>query len=104
MENAVMVLKAKSDKASLRTMAYQVAQITTKCVELDVKIIDCIVTFGGVKDVLRELKKLDAGKRFDSVIIYSPSQICKDDAEYQAFVDEVQTTLKAGVRYIRSPN
>ena len=41
----VLALKVKSDKESLKTLAYQVAQITTQCVKSDIKIIDCIITF-----------------------------------------------------------
>ena len=67
MEQSVIVLKAKTDKASLKTFAYQVAQITTQATKSNIQIVDCIVTFGGVKDVLREVKKLDGQKRFSSM-------------------------------------
>ena len=104
LEQTVMVLKAKSDKASLKAMAYQIAQIATECTKHNVRIVDCIVTFGGPKDIIRELKKIDAQKRFDSIIVYSPTQICKNANEYGAFVNEVQTNFQAGVRCIRTPN
>lgn len=104
LEQTVMVLKVKSDKASLKAMAYQVAQIATECTKHNVKIIDCIVTFGGPKDIIRELKKIDAQKRFDSIIVYSPTQICKNANEYGVFVDAVQADFQAGVRCIRTPN
>lgn len=104
LEQTIMVLKVKSDKSSLKAMAYQIAQIATECTKHNVKIIDCAITFGGPKDIIRELKKIDAQKRFDSVIIYSPNQICKNEAEYQSFVDAVQTNFQAGVRCIRTPN
>ena len=74
----VLALKVKSDKASLKTLAYQVAQITTQCVKSDIKIVDCIITFGGTKDFVREITKLDAKKEFDFLLIYSPQQIAKE--------------------------
>ena len=83
MEQAVLVLKAKTDKTGLKTLAYQVAQITTQATKSDIKIIDCIVTFGGVKDIVREVKKLDSQKEFQSILIYSPSQVCKDENDYR---------------------
>lgn len=104
LENTVMVLKVKADKSSLKAMAYQVAQIATECTKHNIEIIECVVTFGGSKDVLRELKKIDAQKKFDSIVVYSPAQVCKDEGEYQSFVNTIQTVFKAGVRYIRTPN
>lgn len=44
MEQSVIVLKAKTDKASLKTFAYQVAQITTQATKSNIQIVDCIVT------------------------------------------------------------
>ena len=102
MEQSVIVLKAKTDKASLKTFAYQVAQITTQATKSNIQIVDCIVTFGGVKDVLREVKKLDGQKRFSSILIYSPSQICKNTLEYQDLVETLEKDFKVGVRCIRS--
>lgn len=102
MEQGVIALKAKSDKAGIRSLAYQVTQITTQAVKSGVQIVDCITTFGGAKDVLREVRVLDSKKRFDSLLIYSPSQICKDATEYEAFVEILEKEYKVRVRYIRS--
>ena len=102
MECGVIALKAKGDKAGLRSLAYQVSQITTQAVKSGVQIIDCVITFGGVKDILRELRVLDSKKRFDSLILYSPSQICKDATEFEAFVEILEKEYKVRVRYIRS--
>lgn len=102
MECGVIALKAKTDKAGLRTMAYQVAQITTQAVKNDIKLIECIITFGGVKDILREIKAMDSKKRFEYLLIYSPSQICKDLLEYRAFVEILEREYKIQVKYIRS--
>lgn len=102
MEQGVIALKGKGDKASMKTLAYQVSQITTKAIKTNIQIVDCIITFGGVKDILREVKTLDAKKRFDSLLIYSPSQICKDPQEFQTFVSTLEKDYKVGIRCIRS--
>lgn len=103
MEHAVLALKAKKDKAGLVAMAYEIMQITTQCVKHDVQLVDCIITFGGTKDILREVRKLDAKKQFDSLVIYSPSQIAKDKEEYSAFVVALKEDFDISVRFIRSP-
>lgn len=102
MEQGVIVLKAKTDKASLKTFAYQVAQLTTQATKTNIKIVDCIVTFGGAKDILREVKKLDGQKRFENILIYSPNQICKNALEYQDLVATLEKDYKVGVRCLRS--
>ena len=40
----VIVFKAAKDKVTQNTLVYQVAQVTTKCVDDDLKIVDSIVT------------------------------------------------------------
>ena len=67
MKYSVMAVKTKSDKKSIKSLAYQVSMITTKCVNPNIKILDCIVTFGGVKDILREVKRLKEYKEADIV-------------------------------------
>lgn len=98
----VLALKVKSDKASLKTLAYQVAQITTQCVKSDIKIVDCIITFGGTKDFVREITKLDAKKEFDFLLIYSPQQIAKDKVEYQAFKEVLKEEFDIEIKALRS--
>lgn len=102
MEHGVLVLKAKTDKKGLKTLAYQVAQITTQATKTNIKIIDCIVTFGGAKDILREVKSLDTQKEFQSLLIYSPNQICKDEEEFKSLVAALQKEYSVGVRCYRS--
>lgn len=102
MENGVLVLKAKTDKKGLKTLAYQIAQITTQATKTNIKIIDCVVTFGGARDILREVKNLDCQKEFQSILIYSPSQICKDEQEYKTLVETLQKDYGVGVRCYRS--
>ena len=98
----VLALKVKSDKESLKTLAYQVAQITTQCVKDNIKIVDCILTFGGVKDFTRAITKLDAKKEFDYLLIYSPQQIAKDDVEYQAFKEVIKEQFDIDIKALRS--
>jgi len=101
-KTAVIALKAKGDKAGIKTLAYQVSQIVATTIDTDTQIIDCIITFGGVKDVLREVKKLDAQKRFDYLIIYSPAQIAQNALEYQQFMDVLESDFKIEVRCLRA--
>ena len=98
----VLALKVKSDKESLRTLAYQVAQITTQCVKSNIKIIDCIITFGSTKDFIREITKLDAKKEFDFLLIYSPQQISKDGVEYQAFKEVLKEKFDVEIKVLRN--
>lgn len=98
----VLALKVKSDKESLKTLAYQVAQITTQCVKSDIKIIDCIITFGGIKDFAREVAKMDAKKEFDYLLIYSPQQISKDGVEFQAFKEVLKEKYDIEIKALRS--
>ena len=102
MPTAVVALKAKGDKASIRTAIYQSMQIATKCTKDNVAVIDGIVTFGGTKDIFRELKTIDARKRFDYVIVFSPAQIAKTKQEFEDFVAEVESTFKCKVVWLRT--
>jgi hypothetical protein len=100
---AVMCFKVKTDKDSIKTLAYQVAQITTACVHKNVKIIDAIITFGGEKDIVRELKKIDCRKRVDYLIIYSRSQIGLSETEMLSFMDQIENEYNTKVVCLRSP-
>lgn len=100
----VLAVKASTDKAGLEAMAYQIAQLTTLCVDHDAEVIDVIVTFGSTKDLVREVKRLDAKKRFDLLLVYSPSQIARTKLEYDTFAHELLTNFKIKVGYLRSPN
>lgn len=100
--SVVIALKTKSDKASLMTFAYQLSTIVTKCVRSDFEVSDFVVTFGGTKDVLRELKKIDAKKRFEYVIVYSPKQIAQNADEFNDFVTQVKADYKSDVLWLRS--
>lgn len=97
MTYAVMALKTKADKSSIKNLAYQVAMITTRCVKPNVKIIDCIVTFGGVKDIIREIRNLDKTKSFQYLLIFSPKQIAKNQSEYEYLVSTLWNEFKVKV-------
>ena len=70
MEKAVIALKVKSDKSGIRTAVYQACQLAMQAWKSNIEVIDCIVTFGGSKDILREVKVIDAKERFDTVSSY----------------------------------
>lgn len=86
MKYAVMAVKTKGDKKSIKSLAYQVAKITTKCVNPNIRLVDCIVTFGGTKDIIREVRNLIPNKDFQYLIIYSPKHIAQTEEEYNKFV------------------
>lgn len=102
MKTAVVAIKAKGDKAGIKTALYQGMQIATKCTNDNVKVIDCVPTFGGTKDIIRELKAIDARKRFDCVIVFSPSQVAKTPEEFKDFVAVVESTFKCEVCWLRT--
>jgi hypothetical protein len=101
--NGVMCFKAKTDKDGLKTFAYQVAQVTTECVHRNIKLVDCIVTFGGEKDIIREVKKIDAKRKFDYLIVYSRTQIGFSETEMLAFMDYISNNFDITVVCLRSP-
>ena len=92
LEKGIMVFRMKSDKESIRTMAFQVAMLTTQCTKDDIKIIDCLISFGGTKNVISEIKRLKDRKDFDTVLLYSPKNVCSDAMEYRGFVSEIKET------------
>lgn len=100
-KTGVLAFKVKSDKESMRTLVYQTSQITTQCVKQNIKIIDCVITFGGVKDVVREIKKIDNKKRFDYLLIYSPQQIANNKDDFIALVDILKHDFQIEVLALR---
>lgn len=102
MEKAVIALKVKSDKAGIRTAVYQACQLAMQAWKSNIEVIDCIVTFGGSKDILREVKVIDAKARFDTLLIYSPSQICKDKIEFLEFENFMTECFKVQIKFLRS--
>lgn len=96
-KTAVMAFKVKAVKEDIKTLTFQVSQITTRCMNHNIKLFDTIVVFGGIKDVLREVKKLDEKGRFDYLIIYSPWQIAQTEQEYNDFVLTMQQEYQVEV-------
>ena len=85
----VIVFKAAKDKATQNTLVYQVAQVTTKCVDDDLRIVDSIVTHGGLKDVRREALAILDKKKFVVLYFYTPAKIAKSVEEFKAFMEEM---------------
>lgn len=102
LKKGITVSKVKGDKESIKTTSYQIAQITTRCVHHNIRIIDCIITFGGTKDILREVKKLDSKVRFDYLIVYSPAQVAQSEEEYNDFVSVMKKEFDVEVIAYRS--
>ena len=61
-ERGMMVFKVKTDKESIKTLVYQTCMLTTQCTKDNIKIIDCVITFGGGKSVIAEIKRVKARK------------------------------------------
>ena len=102
MEKAVIALKVKSDKSGIRTAVYQACQLCMQAWKSGIEVVDCVITFGGARDILREVKVIDAKERFDTLLIYSPSQICKDKIEYLEFENFMTECFKVKIKYLRS--
>ena len=102
MSTAVMVLKTSTDKASLEELAFESSQLTALAIQDSIKLVDCVITFQGCKDILKQLKRIDRKRRFDYVIIYSPHQIAKNAGEYNAFVQVCRDAYQAEVKYFRA--
>lgn len=100
-KTGVLAFRVKSDKESMRTLVYQTSQITTQCVKQNIKIIDCVITFGGVKDIVREIKKIDNKKRFNYLLIYSPQQIANNKNDFIALVDILKHDFQIEVLALR---
>ena len=105
MEQGVILLHTKRDGDSLKTFAFQLTQIVQRAERSKIELVDCIIIYD-VKDIakaaVREVTKLDAKKRFDSLLIYSPSQLFRDAVEYQAFIEVMRQDFQVKVRHIRS--
>lgn len=97
----VMAFKVKNTKDSIKALTYKVAKMTTDCVHQDIRVLDCIITFGGTKDILREVKKLHSMKEFDYLLIYSPKQIADTQTEFMLFADTLKKECKVEIKYYK---
>lgn len=102
MSSAVLAVRAKAEKASIYALVHQVVGMTGLCINNNAKIVDCAFVFSGTKELIKELKKIDARKRFDYVVIYSPAQIAESKEEFTSFVDTVEQQFKCRVTWLRS--
>lgn len=100
-KTGILAFKVKSDKESIKALVYQASQITTQCVKQNIKIIDCVITFGGVKDVLREVKKIDSKKQFDYLLIYAPNQIANSKEDFVALEDVLKHDFQVEILTLR---
>ncbi len=101
MKTAVMILKVGHDKASMEVLAYQVSQITVYCIRNNLKLIGCVITFQGAKDLIRGITVQDRKQRFDVIVSYSPHQLFKSKEDYVAFTEHVSSNFKCEVVYLR---
>ena len=85
-ERGMMVFKVKTDKESIKTLVYQTCMLTTQCTKDNIKIIDCVITFGGGKSVIAEIKRVKARKDFQSVLLFSPKAVASSSIEYRTFL------------------
>ena len=94
----VIVFKAAKDKSTQKTLLYQVAQ----CVDKNLKIVDGIVTHGGLKDVKRELTAIIDRKLVCFLFFYSPQNIARTSEEFYDFVDEMKKEHNISVFWLRA--
>lgn len=102
MKTGVVAIKVNRDKDGIKTAMSQSGQIATACVKNDIKIVDCIPTFIGAADIIKEVKKIDRKRRFDYLLIYSPNQIAKNAQEYKEFVSILKHDFQIEVIYLRA--
>ena len=98
----VIVFKAAKDKSTQKTLLYQVAQVTTKCVDKNLKIVDGIVTHGGLKDVKRELTAIIDRKLVCFLFFYSPKNIARTSEEFYDYVDDMKKEHNISVFWLRA--
>lgn len=102
MEKAVIALKVKNDKAGIKICVKQACQLFLSAYKAGIEVADVIITFGGAKDILREIRSIDAISEVNTLILYSPSQICSTSDEFKAFTDAVYNTYKITIRTYRT--
>jgi hypothetical protein len=87
---AVIVVKpASTAKADIEISCRQVAQITTTCVGKNVYVEDIIVTFQGVKDIIKRVKSLTEHKDIQVLLVYNAKQIASSEKEYMEFITDM---------------
>lgn len=103
-EKTIMVLATNgTSKEDLKHLAFQSALMATRANLYNVHIVDCIITFNGTKDIWKQLDKFKASnKRVNTLLIYTPMEICRSKAEFNQFLDTAAEKYNLGVRWIKS--
>lgn len=97
MPKALIVLKSTNNRQASEDCAWQCAQLTEFCIQSKVKPIGCVVSHAGINDMIKRVKSADRTKRFDYVVIYSPTQIAKSEQEYEDFVTTLNEDFQVKV-------
>lgn len=100
LERTALVFHLKTDKESIKTLVFQTAAITTQCTKDDIKIVDCILTFGGVRTVIADVKTLKMRKNIDSVTLFNRQCIAVNDRDFGIFLQAMKE-LHIAVRIFR---
>lgn len=97
MNRALILLKAANNRQANEDCAWQCCQLTMFCITNKVKPIGCVVSHAGIKDMVKRVHSADKTKRFEYIVIYSPNQVAKSEAEYMDFIktmaDEYQVRV-----------
>lgn len=94
----VILLKAENTRGGISKLVYQAVQLAKCCTRYHIDIVDCVITFSGMKDIKKHLKQICEKKCFDFVFVYSPSQIAQNNKEYTDFVSEVRKEYRIDVK------
>ncbi len=99
--SAIIAVKAAKDKAGQNALVYQVAQMTTKCCDNNIEIVDGFVSHGGLKDFKKESLRIFEKKAYRYLILYAPSQIAQNQQEFKDFVSELEQFYGIQVKQLR---
>lgn len=102
-KRAVVVLKAKVDKPSMRKAVIQSERIATQCVLQGFQIMDyIIIPSGGTEEVYKQVKKLKSANKvpFNYLIVYTPKEISKTPQEFKVFCYQMETEFKCYVNWL----
>lgn len=97
MVRALILLKSTNNRQACEDCAWQCAQLTEFCIQSKVKPVGCVVSHAGIKDMIKRVQSADKTKRFEYVVIYSPTQIAKSEQEYQEFVTTMHEEFQVKV-------
>ena len=102
-KRAVVVLKAKVDKPSMKKAVIQTERIAIQCVLQGFQIMDyIIISSGGKEEVYKQVKKLKSVNKFpfNYLIVYTPKEICKTPQEFKVFSYQMETEFKCYVNWL----